>query len=115
MLLQSLPLRFGSIRLTVWEEMSVEDFQDGRHGSYLGYRNEMILALNLHVAPMPLTKFGLAYLGKRNGMILAILNIYVAPSISIKFQLNPNLWFGSGCSMKNFKMASSLDIGMEQF
>ena len=95
MLLQSLPLGFGSTRFTVWEEMSVEDFQDGRHSSDLGYRNEMILAsLNLHVAPMPLTKFGLAYLGKRNGMILAILNLYVAPMLFIKFQLNPTYGLG---------------------
>ena len=44
----------------VWEEMSFEEFQDGRHGSQLGYRNEMILAiLNLHVATMPPTKFQL--------------------------------------------------------
>ena len=37
--------------------MSFEDFQDGGH---LGYRNGMILAiLNLYVAKMPPTKFGL--------------------------------------------------------
>ena len=40
----------------VWEEMSFEEFQDGRHG----YRNETILAiLNLYVAPMPPIKFRL--------------------------------------------------------
>ena len=45
---------------TVREEMSFEDFKDGRHGDHLGYWNEMILTiLNLHVAPMPSTKFGL--------------------------------------------------------
>ena len=37
----------------VWEEMSFEDFQDGRHGSYFGYRNGMILSiLFLRVAPI---------------------------------------------------------------
>ena len=50
--------------------MSFEEFQDGRHGSHLGYRNRTILAiLNLHVAKVP----------------------------PIKFQLNPNLWFWRRC------------------
>ena len=49
--------RFGSIQLRVWEEMLLEEFQDGRH---LGYRNGTILAiLNLYVAPMPPIKFWL--------------------------------------------------------
>ena len=40
----------------VWEEMSFEEFQDGR----LGIRNETILAiLNLHAATMPPAKFQL--------------------------------------------------------
>ena len=43
---------------TVWEEMSFKEFQDGCHGSHLGYQNGMILAiLNLHVATMLPTKF----------------------------------------------------------
>ena len=48
-------------RLSNWpKEMLIEDFQNGWHGSHLGYRNGQILAiLNLHVAPMPPTKFGL--------------------------------------------------------
>ena len=73
----------------VWEEMSFEEFQDGRHSSHLGYRN---------------------------GMILAILNLYVAPMPHIKFQLNLTL-FGR-CHLKNFKKATIvaiLDIGREQF
>ena len=40
--------------------MSFEEFQDGCHGGYLGYRNNMILAiLNLQAATMPTTKFQL--------------------------------------------------------
>ena len=40
--------------------MWFEEFQDGRHGGQLGYRNGMILAiLNLHVATMPPNKFQL--------------------------------------------------------
>ena len=40
--------------------MSFEEFQDGHHGSHLGYRNGIILAiLNLHDATMPPTKFQL--------------------------------------------------------
>ena len=38
----------------VWEEMLFEEFQDGRHGGHLGYRNKTILAvLNLCVTVMP--------------------------------------------------------------
>ena len=44
----------GSIQLSVWEEMSFEEFQDGCHGGHLGYPNGTILAiLNLYVTPMP--------------------------------------------------------------
>ena len=40
--------------------MSFEEFQDGPHGGHLGCWNGTNLAvLNLHVYPMPLTKFGL--------------------------------------------------------
>ena len=40
--------------------MSFEDFQDGSHGSHLGYWKGTILAiLNLHFATMPPTKFQL--------------------------------------------------------
>ena len=58
------PIKFGSIGPTVWEEMSFEEFkdgrQDGRHGGHLGYRNETILAiLNLYNAPIPPIKFRL--------------------------------------------------------
>ena len=46
--------KFGSVRLTVREQITIEDFQDGRGGSYLGYRNKIVLSiLNLHVGPMP--------------------------------------------------------------
>ena len=46
----------------VWEEMSFEEFQDGRRNGNLGYRNGMILAiLNLHVATMPPTKLNPTY------------------------------------------------------
>ena len=43
-----------------WEEMPFEEFQNGRQGGHLGYRNGTIIAiLNLHVATMPPTKFQL--------------------------------------------------------
>ena len=41
--------------------MLFEEFQDGHHGGQLGYQNGMILAiLNLHVAPMPPVRFPLS-------------------------------------------------------
>ena len=44
----------------VWEEMSFEEFQDGRHGSHLRYRNGMIPAiLNFCITVMPPNKFQL--------------------------------------------------------
>ena len=44
----------------VWEEMSFQEFQDGRQGGHPRYRNEMILAiLNLCVTVMPPIKFQL--------------------------------------------------------
>ena len=40
--------------------MSFEEFQDGHQGGHLGYRNGTILTiLNLYVAPMPPIKFRL--------------------------------------------------------
>ena len=40
--------------------MSFQDFQDGHCSGHLGYQNAMILAiLNLYVAPMPTIKFKL--------------------------------------------------------
>ena len=40
--------------------MLFEQFQDGHHGGHPGYQNAMIFSiLDLHVAPMPPTKFQL--------------------------------------------------------
>ena len=53
------PTKFQLNRLTVWEQMSFQDFQDGHHG-HLGYWNRMNLAiLNLYVTPMPPAKLWL--------------------------------------------------------
>ena len=54
--------------------MSFEEFQDGRLGGHLGYRN---------------------------GKILAILNLHVATMSPTKFQLNPT--YGSGEDVENVK------------
>ena len=54
------PIKFGSIQLTVREEISYGEFQDGCHGGHLRYRNGMILAiLNLCVTVMPPIMFWL--------------------------------------------------------
>ena len=68
--------------------MWFKDFQDGHHGSHLGYQN---------------------------GTILAILNLYGASIPSIKFRLNQTYSLGRG-HLKNFKMttmAAILDIGTD--
>ena len=60
MSLLCLPSSFSFIRLTVWEMMLFEEFQDGHHGSHLGYRNGTILAiLDFYVALMSPTNFWL--------------------------------------------------------
>ena len=86
------------------------NFQDGHHGSHLGYQKGTILAiLNLYVAPIPPIQFQLnptyslgekksfenfqdgrhgGHVGYRNGMILVILTLHVAPMPPIKFGLN---------------------------
>ena len=57
---QCLPPSFSSIRLTILEQMSLQDFQDGHHGGQLGYWNGTYLAiLNLQITPMPPNKFQL--------------------------------------------------------
>ena len=84
----------------------VSRFQNGHHGGHLRYWNGTNLNINLQVTPMPLTSLGSIRNtiqeqtwfedfqdghcgGYGNGMILAILNLYVAPMPPIKFQLNP--------------------------
>ena len=63
MALRCLPSSFGSTRLTVGEEMSFEEFQDGSH---LKYRNGTILAiLNFCATVMPPIKF---WLNPTNGL-----------------------------------------------
>ena len=58
MLPRWLPTSFGSIRLIVREQITIDYFQDGNSGSHLGYYSEIILAiLNFYVASMPPTKF----------------------------------------------------------
>ena len=64
---QCLPPCLRSIRLTFHEQTWFEDFQAGHHGGHLGYQN---------------------------GMILAILNLYIATMPPIKFQLNPTYSLG---------------------
>ena len=34
------PIKFGSIRLTVWEEISFDEFQYGRYGGHLDIGTE---------------------------------------------------------------------------
>ena len=65
--------------------MLSEVFQDGPHGSHLGYGNRTILA---------------------------ILSLYYSPKPPIKFQLNLDLLnkLGNRCRLKNFKMAEMAAI-----
>ena len=47
------------------------------------------------------------HLGYWNGMILAILNLYVAPIPTIKFWLKQTYGLGKECRLKNFKISNS--------
>ena len=52
------PTKFALNLITVREQTWFQDFQDGHSGGHLGYWNRLILAiLNLYVAPMPPIKF----------------------------------------------------------
>ena len=107
---QCLPSSFGSIWLTLQEQMRFEDFQDSHLGGHLKYQTRTILAiLNLYVTPMPPIKFGLnphygmggdvfwrnqdgphgGHLGCLIGTNLAVLNLHVSLMPPTKFQLNP--------------------------
>ena len=108
-----------SIGILVGEKKQKIDFQDGGHGSYLGFPIGMIFAIiNLQVNPM-LSKFGVnwpfvqekkqtiefqesghgRHLGFPIGMILAIFYLQVTPMHPTKYQVN---WLlGSGEEVKN--------------
>ena len=131
-----LPSSFGSIGLTVWEEMSFEEFQDGHHGGHLGHRNGMILAiLNLCLTVMPSIKFQLNRTYGLGGDVVERISRW-RPSwiqerndfsnseylchcdVSHQVLTQSDLRFGRRCRLKNFNMATMaaiLDIGTEQF
>ena len=60
MLPQCLLLSFNSIKLTIQEQLTTENIQDGQRGGHHGYRNKIILAILIfHVAIMPPINFWL--------------------------------------------------------
>ena len=95
---QCLPPNFGSIWLTIREQMRFEDFQDGHLGDHLRYWNRTILAiLKLHVDPLPPINVGFNPHYSLGDVIwrisrwrpwLAILNQHVTPMRPTKFWLN---------------------------
>ena len=110
----------------VWEEMSFEEFQDGRHGGHLGYRNGTRLAiLNLCVTVMPPIQFSLnptcglgadvvwrisrwpqcrpSWTSERNDFSNFESLCHCDASNQVSAQ--SDLGFGSRCRLKNFKMA----------
>ena len=106
--------------------MPFEEFQDSRHGCYLGYRDGSILAiLNLYVAPMPPIKFrlNLTYglggdvvwrISRRPPSLISERNdfsnsesLYHYDASTIKFWLNPTYGLGG-----DVVMAVILDIEM---
>ena len=114
---------FGSIQLSVWEEMSFEEFQDGCHGGHLGYRNGTILAI---------LSFGSIWHGFGGDIVWRISrwppsrpyrkternNFSNSGSlchcdVSHQVLAQSNLRFGRRCRLKNFKMAA-MDIETEQ-
>ena len=105
--------------------MSFEEFQDGRHGGHLGYRNGTILAiLNLYVTVMPPIKFRLNRTygleedvisrSKWNDFSNSESRCHCNASHYVSAQ--SDLRFGRRCRLKNFMMAAIaaiLDIGTE--
>ena len=109
MLPRCLPPSFDSIQLTFQEQITIKNFQDGRCGSNLGYRNKMILAVLISMSPkclppsfssirLTIGDFQDGHSGHhlwyQNRMILAILNLYAAPIPRIKFWPNQTVSLG---------------------
>ena len=125
----------GSTCITVWEEMSFEEFQDG----HLRCWNGMYLAvLNLHVSPMPPTKFQLNPIYRSGEDVFSRFSRWPLSRPSWISEWNDFSWyeslycsdashlvsiqsdlrFGRRCRLEIFKMAQMatiLDIGMEWF
>ena len=110
MSLRCFPSSFGSIQLTVCEEMLFKEFQDGHHGGHLGYWNRTILEiLNLYVTPMPPIKFRL---NPTYGLFEEFQDGHHSNSESLchcdashQVWAQSNLLFRRRCHLKNFKMA----------
>ena len=139
MSLRCLPSNLGSIPITVWEEIAFEEFQDSPHGSHIGCQNGTNLpVLNLHVSPMPPTKFQLnpTYLSRADvvsrfsswppwqpSWILEWNQFSNSkspchPNASNQGWAQSDLPFGSRHGLKIYKMATMgaiLDIRMEWF
>ena len=127
-----LPSSFNSIGLTVLEKISIEEFQDARHGGHLGYRNGTIKAiLNLCVTVMPPIKFQLNRTYGLGGDVVWRISRW--PSwISERNDLNnseslchcdashqvlapSDLRFRRRYRLKNFKMAAGGHLGYRDF
>ena len=122
----------------VLEEMSSEEFQDGRHGGHLGYRNGMTLPiLNLCLTvmlPLSFSSIGLTawekmsfeefqdgrhcgHNGYRNERFSNSESLCHCEA-SYQVLAQSDLRFGRRCRWKNFKMdamAAILDIATERF
>ena len=113
MLPRCLPSGISSIRLAVWEETWFEEFQDGCHGSHLGYWNRTISAIlnfyNPKCLPSSLSSncsgadviwrfprwlpWWSSWISERNH--LAILKLHAAPMPSTMFLLHPTYCSGA--------------------
>ena len=121
------PIRSASIQLTVWEEMSFEEVQDGGH---FGYQNRMILViLNLYVNPMPPIKFQLNPTYSLGGDVVWRISKWRPAWTSERNDFNnsesqcpsdgshwvsaqSDLWYAR-CCLKNFKMATRQTDGWQ--
>ena len=135
MSLWHIPSSLGSIRITIWEEMPFEKFQDGHHGGHLGCQKGMNLAvLNFHVSPHASHQVSAQFDFKCSGadvisrFCVAILDIGMKRFSNSKSPCHPNashqVWaqsdlpFRSRRGLKIFQMATMeaiLDIGTERF
>ena len=119
-------------------ELTIEDLQNGCCGGHPGYHNRMLLAiLNLHVTPMPPTKFwlNLTYHSGADEVWrisrwppcgpsqISDYNCFSNSESLCHSDASHQVWaqstlrFGRRCLLKNFKMAAVaiLDIRTEQF
>ena len=120
-----LPPSFTQIRFNFREQLAFKDFQDGRHGVHLWYRNGAISAvLNLHVARCLPPCFISNWHGLRGDVVATLISERndfsysespCHPNASKQVWVRPTWRSGADMVFRLSSVAAILHIGMERF